>query len=129
MPKVYNPDIAPDPTEWLEMDEQQRIQLAIIYHKNEKIHLPRIKAHGAFHTIIENQIAEGVPAVVSAMNRLTKQGLSRHDCIHAIGSVLAEHLHEMMTTNVNDSAEVTNARYAVAVERLDGKEWLQSGSE
>ena len=128
MHNVYNPDIAPDPSAWREMDEQKRIQLIEIYHKRERIRLPNVRAHATFHAIVENQIVENVPAVVSAMSRLAKQGLSRHDCIHAIGSVLAEHLHELMTSNANDSHEVTNARYAAAVERLDGKAWLQSGA-
>jgi hypothetical protein len=129
MPYLYNPDIAPDPVTWLEMDEQERIHLAVMYHKKEKISLPNDKVHAAFHAIVENQIAERIPAIANAMTRLAKQGLSRHDCIHAIGSVLAAHLHEMMTSKSNDSTEETNARYAAAVERLDGKAWLQSGAE
>jgi hypothetical protein len=64
------------------------------------------------------------------MERLAKQGLSRHDCIHAVGWVLAQHLYDMTTSESPERAEETNARYAAAVEKIDAKTWLeQAGSE
>ena len=126
----YNPAQTPDPLQWLALGEEERIQLAEKYHRAERIKLPSVRAHAAFHAIVENQIAEGVQEVVRAMERLAKQGLSRHDCIHAVSWVLAQHLYEMATTRIQDTPEVTNARYAAAVERLDAKSWReQAGSE
>ncbi len=121
----YNPETTPDPSHWLTLDEQERILLIETYHKKAKIRLPNVNMHSVIHAIVENQIAENLPYVISAMARLSKQGLSRHDSIHAIGAVLTEHLFDLKAT---DSGEVINARYAAAIERLDGKAWLNSGS-
>ena len=128
--RSYNPAQTPDPRQWLALGEEERIQLAEKYHRAERIKLPSVRAHAAFHAIVENQVAEGVQEVVRAVERLEKQGLSRHDCIHAVSWILAQHLYEMSTTKNLDTPEVANAHYAAAVERLDAKSWReQAGPE
>ncbi|MGA9672463.1 MAG: hypothetical protein WBQ94_24830, partial [Terracidiphilus sp.] len=87
----YNPERAPEPEAWLELDEQERILLVENYHRPARIKLPNRKAHAVFHVIVENQIAMNLEPVVRAMARLMKEGLTRHDAVHAIGSVVAEH--------------------------------------
>ena len=82
-----------------------------------------MKAHAAFHAIVENQIALGLGSVVRAVPRLMKQGLSRHDAIHAVASVLTGQLYEQANAKSQDSAEVVQARYDAEVERLSAKEW------
>ena len=123
--KAYDPEVAPDPVEWLELDEQHRIDLAERYHHAARIKLPNTKAHAVFHAIVENQIAEGLEPVLRAMERLTGQGLSRHDAVHAIGSVVADQLYEVMKTEDEDHASTAQARYNAAVERLTAKQWRQ----
>lgn len=120
----YDPEIQPDAQAWLALDEQLRIGLAEKFHRHAKIELPNVKVHAALHAIIENQLALGLGCVVRAMPRLMLQGLSRHDAIHAIASVLAEHLHERATAKAMDTAEVVQARYDAAVERLNAADWL-----
>ena len=121
----YDPEVQPDPTEWLALDEQERIQLAEAHHRAARIKLPNAKVHAVFHAIVENQIAEGLEPVVRAMARLANEGLSRHDAIHAIGSVCAEHLFEAMKSEDQDVASTAQARYNAAVERLTAKLWRQ----
>src|SRR5262249_5485734 len=56
----YEADKAPDPQEWLELDEQERIDLAIAYHRH--YHLPMgqsPKLHGVADTIVESQLRLG----------------------------------------------------------------------
>ena len=118
---TYDPEIAPKPQSWLELDEQVRIAVAEAFHRREGIDLLSVNAHAVFHAIVENQIALGVAAVVRAVPRLMKQGLSRHDAIHAVASVLAEHLHEQANEEAEDAAAVSNARYEASVERLNAK--------
>jgi hypothetical protein len=120
---AYDPDQAPDPQQWLELDEQLRIDLAESFHRPTQVELPNIKAHAAFHAIVENQVAMQHPPVVRAMVRLAKQGLSRHDCIHAVCWVLAQHFHELMTTTSGDPPAAVQARYDAAVERLTAAGW------
>jgi hypothetical protein len=119
----YDPEVAPDPIEWLALDEQLRIHLAEVHHRNAREKLPNLKAHAAFHAIVENQIAEGLKPVLSAMARLMKQGLTRHDALHAIGSCVADHFFEAMNTEDEDFASTAQARYNAAVERLTAEAW------
>jgi hypothetical protein len=121
----YDPEVPPDPSAWLALDEQERIQLAEAHHRAAHIKLPNVKAHACFHAIVENQIAEGLDSVVRAMARLMNEGLSRHDALHAIGSVIADQLYEAMHTEDKDFANTAQARYDAAVERLTAKEWKQ----
>ncbi|NDZ13530.1 hypothetical protein C7T35_11440 [Variovorax sp. WS11] len=117
--KVYDPELAPDPREWLELDEDERIALAETHHRAARIRLPNARVHACFHAIVENQIAEGCLYVVRAMVRLQSEGLSRHDALHAIGNVLAELLHKAATTET----EFSSTRYEAAVGRMTAKAW------
>ena len=125
----YDPEAAPDPTAWLALDEQERIHLAEAHHRRAHLKLPNVKAHAVFHAIVENQIAEGLEPVTRAMVRLMKQGLSRHDALHAIGSVVAEHLFETTHANATDHPATIQARYNAAVERLSAEEWRRQYGE
>jgi hypothetical protein len=117
----YDAEVQPVPAEWLAVDEQRRISLVEKYHRESRVKLPSLKAHAVFHVIIENQLAEGLEPVVRAMARLKSEGLSRHESLHAVGSVLAEHVHGLMNGKVNEHE--AQAIYNAAVERLSGKEW------
>ena len=125
----YDPESAPNPAAWLALDEQERIQLAEAHHRAARIKLPNVKAHAAFHAIVENQIAEGHAPAVRAMARLTRDGLSRHDALHAIGSVVAEQFFEALNTKDEDIARTAQARYDSAVERLSAKDWKSRQGE
>ena len=129
MTLAYYPDQAPEPQEWLALDEQLRIDLVESFHRSARIELPSIKAHAAFHAIVENQLAMQHLPVVRAMERLAKQGLSRHDCIHAVAWVLAQHFHELMTTTSGDPPAAVQARYDAAVERLTAAGWRAQAEE
>jgi len=117
----YDPDHTPDPEQWLALDEESRIRLVEAHHRAARIKLPNLKAHAVFHAIIENQIAENTGAVVRAIARLTTEGLSRHEALHAIASVLAEHIHDLFNAKADQSNSA--ALYDAAVERLTAKRW------
>ncbi|NPT43893.1 hypothetical protein GNZ12_21805 [Paraburkholderia sp. 1N] len=121
--ETYNPERVPESESWLDLDEQERILLIETWHRVARIKLPNVTAHAALHAIVENQIAIDLEPVVRAMDRLRKEGLTRHDAIHAIGSAVAEHLFGMLKANQNDDAAVSQARYYAAVERLTAVSW------
>ena len=121
--RQYDPEVAPDPAQWLALDEQQRIAMAEAHHRAARIKLPNARIHAVFHAIVENQIAEGLEPVVRAMARLQREGLSRHDAVHAIGSVSAAHVFEAMQSKLQDVASTAQSRYNAAVERLSAKSW------
>ena len=78
--------------------------------------------HAVIHVIVENQLALGEEVVAETLARLQKEGLDRHDALHAIGSVLAADLYELM----QDGAEATGEayrRYLERLKKLTAKNW------
>jgi hypothetical protein len=123
--QAYNPENAPEPEWWLELDEQERVVLVEAWHRAARISLPNVAAHAVLHTVVENQIAMNLEAVVRAMHRLRTEGLTRHDAVHAIGSVVAGHLFDILKTGQGDDADALQARYFAAVERLTAEGWRE----
>jgi hypothetical protein len=76
------------------LKDEKRVLLVERYHRRARIKLPNIRLHAVFHVIIENQFASNNEPAVRAVDWLTKQGHSRHDAIHAIGSVLSGQIYE-----------------------------------
>jgi hypothetical protein len=123
----YDPLEAPDPEEWLALDEQERLDLVQDYHRRARIRLPNAKVHAVFHAIVEAQIAlaDETPARRTAQ-RLMDEGLDRHEAIHAIGSVLAEFMHDLLKAPQSDTNP--NVPYFAALERLTAEDWRRSGA-
>jgi len=121
----YNPDQSIDPEEWMALDEGEQQHLVEQYHRIEGIEIPNSRAHAAIHVIVETQIALGneLPAQ-KALERLMEEGLARHDAIHAIGSVLSEHLFGM----IKDGAREPGAteRYYHQLEELTVERWVNN---
>lgn len=46
------------------------------------------------HVIVENQISLKVDSVLETIEKLTRQGLDRHEAIHAVGAVLSEDIFD-----------------------------------
>jgi uncharacterized protein YoaH (UPF0181 family) len=120
----YDPLEAPEPEEWLAIDEAERIDVVKDYHRRARVRLPNEKLHAVFHVVVENQIALGneIP-VQSTVQRLMAEGLDRHEAIHAIASVLAEFMHDLMN-NPGSSTE-SNPEYFTALQQLTAEGWLE----
>jgi hypothetical protein len=121
----YDPSQTPDPTEWLELDEQERVAVVERYHRRARIDLPSVTLHATIHVVVENQLASNDEPVARALARLVEQGLSRHDAVHAIGSVVGEQIYDLL--KLKDTPETSRARYYAAIERLTAAEWLDKG--
>ena len=117
----YDPSQAPDRAEWLDLDEQERVILVEQYHRHSRVDLPNLTLHATMHVVAENQLALNDEPVVRALARLIKEGLTRHDAIHAIGSVVAEQIYDLL--KLGDTPEASRARYYAAIERLTAAEW------
>jgi hypothetical protein len=122
----YDPDKAPDPEEWLGLDEATRIELIEAYHVRARIEVPNVRVHALFHVIVENQIALGdeLP-VLRKLRSLMASGLDRHDAIHAIASVLTSHVHSVMAGS--ELGPGPNRAYFRALKRLTASRWQRSG--
>jgi len=118
----YDPDAPLIGSDWLNLDEGERIELVSSYHRRTKTRLPNSQLHAVIHVIIENQLALEEEAVVKTLTRLQSDGLSRHDALHAIGSVLAEDLYELMREGSASESQV-RARYFARLEKLRAQDW------
>ena len=114
----YDPDVAPSSSQWLALDEGERMALVQQAHDSA---MPNLALHAAIHAAVETQIAMNLPSVVDAFARLKAQGLERHDTIHAIGSVLAGHMWEMLQSD--PAAGDPNAKYFAALDELSVEIW------
>ena len=121
----YDPLEAPNPEEWLGLDEQERVDLVRDCHRRAGIQLPNEKLHATLHAIVEAQIALGEETPAGRIaQRLISEGLDRHEAIHAIGMVLAEHIYDVLRTTKSDKGP--NAPYYAALERLTAEDWRRS---
>lgn len=124
--KHYDPLKSPDPGQWRSIDEQAQIQLVLDYHRRERIRLPNAMVHSIIHVVVENQIALGDETPVRrTVQRLISEGLDRHESIHAVGSVLAGHLNDVLRGP--DPGTESNSSYYAALDNLTAKDWLRSG--
>jgi len=121
----YDPERAPNPKQWLALDEDEQAHLVEKYHRAHRIKLPDIHLHAMFHAVIERQIAENLAPVVRAMKRLVvEDGLSRHEAIHAIASVLVGHMHELLNPSREETRDTDT--YLAEVERLTAQSWFDN---
>jgi hypothetical protein len=118
----YDPDIAPSPADWLQTDEGDRIQQVFSYHRRKRIRLQNEQLHAVIHVVVENQLAMGESVVVETLARLMNEGLTRHDALHAIGSVLAADLYELLQEK-NEATAFVYGRYLEQLRKLTAKEW------
>jgi hypothetical protein len=122
----YNPERQPEAGSWLELPEVERMRMVTTYHMVNREKSGSQKAHAAFHVAVENRIAMGQGPTVRAMERLCRQGLSRHDAIHAVSSVIANQLFEVSKLPPGQNDSTLQTELNAAIERLDGKSWLAS---
>jgi hypothetical protein len=121
---AYDALEAPASDEWLDLDEQERIQAIEAYHEKCEESLPDTKMHSIIHAIVENQLAENLLDTHRTLKRLMDQGLDRHNAIHAIGSAVAQHMTALMnsTTKPKDA----NAQYSKMLHDLTADKWLNT---
>jgi hypothetical protein len=125
---AYDPSTAPDPEDWLRLDEAQQLAVISAFHRHEAPDLgtQNLRLHATFHAIVERQIAAGEPQeTAQTLKRLMNEGLTRHEAIHAVGSVVAGIVWEAL----NDKKEADNAEMARRIDRLTAEEWLESAED
>ena len=79
---AYDPLDAPNPGQWLALDEGERLRLVIEHHRQTGVELPSEEGHAAIHVVVENQAALGDEVPTQAtLARLMREGLDRHDAV------------------------------------------------
>jgi hypothetical protein len=121
----YEPRVAPDAERWLAADEMEKHLAVTRYHRRARIELPNERIHAAIHTVVENQAAMGDETpVAEAIQRLRKEGLNRHEAIHAVGSVLAGHMWQLLQDEEPETAD-PNAAYFEEIRTLTAQKWFE----
>lgn len=124
----YNPDDDLPVSDWTALDESEQISAVRRYHEQEGIDVPNLDLHAILHTIIENQVAlESETPVPDALDRLQDEGLSRHDAIHAVATVLMDHFDSVI--GLTKESEGTSESFDVDgyyrdVRSLTKDDWL-----
>ncbi len=120
----YDPEVPPDPIEWLALDEGERTLLVERYHRDARVNLPKRARpiHAMIHAVVENQLALKNQTIVrETLQRLIGEGLTRHDAVHAIGSVLAEYMYDLM--NKKEVQSDGHAPYYEGLQLLTAEKW------
>jgi hypothetical protein len=124
----YDPAVAPDPAAWAALDEAEATTLVERHHRSSRCDHPPAtnrRVHASIHVIVENQIALGDELPVAAtVRRLMAEGLTRHEAVHAVGSVLAGRIYEMLK---HGEPSDPNAKYHQELAELTAESWRQSG--
>ena len=79
-----------------------------------------MEAHASIHVIVENQIAMAFEPVPATVAKLIRQGLSRHEAIHAVGAVLSGEIWQLQQ---QESSEWESGVYRRKLEKLTAKRW------
>ncbi len=119
--KKYNALVPPIAEEWLALDEQFRLDLLYDFVENNEqdIEKEARRIHASIHMIIENQLALNIELTTETYNRLIRQGLDRHQVIHAIGAVISEDIFELMKGSKEKPFEGQKLR----LKKLTAKRW------
>ena len=119
----YDPDQTPEAGAWLALDESERIGRITAFHAAAGITPPNAQMHAAMHSVVENQIAEEMTTVDDTLARLCAEGLTRHEALHAVGSVLVAHLTVRMGRPGKDRAAVDD--YVRKLHSLTAEGWRE----
>lgn len=91
----YDPDRAPDPKAWLELDEGERIDAVRVWRRRKGVEVPNERVYAAMLATVETQVALGdeLP-VAETVDRLQREGFDRKEAVHAVSTVLAETMYD-----------------------------------
>jgi hypothetical protein len=121
----YDASRPPDPRTWILIDDTEK-QLAVErHHRDLDDHpaIPNARVHALLHVVVENQLASGEETEVwDALERLMNADLTRHEAIHAIGSVLIEEIVAMG----REQRRYDRHAIARALARLSAADWASS---
>jgi hypothetical protein len=112
----------PDSEIWLDLDETERADLVIDYHRRIGVQLETPELHATAHVVVENQVALGdATPVPETLDRLMDEGLDRHEAVHAIGSILMRIMFDALH-KPDDGCDI-NANYYRELTLLTAADW------
>lgn len=120
----YDAHIAPDPELWLALSEAEQVEAVAAHHRTHAhthLRLPNPSVHAAAHVAVENQLAMEEPKEArEALLRLMKEGLNRHEAVHAIAAAVSNEMLAILREKRPYDAE----RYRASLKDLVAKAYL-----
>ncbi|MCU7937488.1 MAG: hypothetical protein KZQ99_21965 [Candidatus Thiodiazotropha sp. (ex Dulcina madagascariensis)] len=118
----YDPLTQPNTEEWLGATENERVSAVREYHEksNEDLDEKALAIHSAIHVIVETQLAIGVELLPETMAKLIRQGLNRHEAIHAIGAIISG---DILAIIRGEKTESSPKQYRKKFEKITAKRW------
>ena len=118
----YEANEQPHSEVWLELDESERIDAVMDYHRRARVKLENPELHATAHVVVENQVALGeATSVPATLDRLMDEGLDRHEAIHAIASNLMSIVYNV-AHEADDGGDI-NAKYGRELAKLTAAGW------
>lgn len=120
----YDPINPIDSEKWLGLDEATQIELVRDFHAKLGFEMPidALERHSSIHVIVENQLAMEVELIPETIAKLTRQGLDRHEAIHAIGAIISEDIFDLFKGNIE---KFSPTKYRRKLEKITAKRWLK----
>ena len=120
----YDPINSIEPEEWLALEEQDRIDQVRSFHEtlDDEMASDALSVHSTIHVIVENQLAMGVELIPETIAKLTRQGLDRHEAIHAIGAIISADIFDVLQGNTQ---EFSPKKYRRKLEKITAKRWVK----
>lgn len=119
----YDPLREPDPDDWLAHDEDERTALVEAYHGERGIEVPNLHLHARFHAVVETRLAEGDAVTRETLDRLQREGLDRHEAVHAIAYVVSTQVYGVRQRAPAKDAE---ADLAAKLRRISASRWRRT---
>src|SRR3989449_11338755 len=95
--KRYDPQHAPDPEAWLALDEGERTELVLQYHRRARVRLPNARLHATIHVVWRTRSRWATRSPFAGRSSgCGPRGSNRHDAVHAVGSVRAKRIYELL---------------------------------
>lgn len=122
----YDADRSLDAAWWSALPEEEQIDLVLEHHRKAGVRLPNANLHAVTHVVVENQVLLGDQTpVASTLERLLGEGLSRHDAVHAIGTVLAPIILDILKGDIRSDP---NLIYYQQLRHLTAESWISEYS-
>lgn len=121
--KYYNPDEPLNKSEWLVLDDEERKRLVSNFHESSGEEFQddgALAMHSYMHVVVENQIATNVDLVQETITKLVRQGLSRHEALHAISAIIVKDIFDMLKETKSDFCP---KKYRRKLEKITAKRW------
>ncbi len=118
--EAYDVSRAPAPAEWLQLEEAARIALVAEAHRRTRASVGgNEEAHASIHVVVEDRLAMGHPAVVAAYDRCLAAGVDRHNAIHALASVVTNHMVAVLESQAGFDQATADQDFAA----IDPEKW------